>query len=51
VGSFILAAKGHYAQDMRDIPSMGVLDPDLGGEKYHQSDWLGLERWGDKKEG
>jgi hypothetical protein len=30
----ILAAKDHYALDMRDSASMGIPDP--GGEKYHQ---------------
>jgi hypothetical protein len=33
----VLAAKGIYALDMRDIASMGVPDP--GGDKYHQDDW------------
>jgi hypothetical protein len=33
----ILAANGHYALDMRDIASMGILDPK--GKKYHRDDW------------
>ena len=33
----VLAAKGIYALDMRDIASMGVPDPK--GEKYHRDDW------------
>ena len=32
----ILVTKGHYAQDMRGIASMGRPGP--GGEKYHQDD-------------
>jgi hypothetical protein len=34
----ILAAKGYYALDMRDIAHMaGIKDPN--GEKYHADDW------------
>ena len=33
----ILAAKGYFTLNMRDIADMGVLPP--GGKKYHPDDW------------
>ena len=33
----ILAAKGYFTLNMRDIADMGVLPP--GGKKYHPGDW------------
>ena len=45
----IVVAKGHCALDMRHIVSMGRPGP--GGEKYHQDDRQGTERWSGEKEG
>jgi hypothetical protein len=33
----ILAAKGYYTLNMRDIAHMGIKDP--GGDKHHPDDW------------